>query len=125
MSQAARYYVPEPSRWPIFGSIALLLMALLITGCTAELPDAKEDAPEGNGIFDRVAPEDADGLLPNADGGARVLVLITPAGLEHMFIEGGIPLGDAGEPPPQHYDMERVLALATKYGWDIIGPPMA
>src|ERR1700675_2457831 len=27
MSQAARYYVPEPSRWPIFGSIALLLMA--------------------------------------------------------------------------------------------------
>jgi cytochrome c oxidase subunit III len=27
MSQAARYYVPEPSHWPIFGSIALLLMA--------------------------------------------------------------------------------------------------
>jgi cytochrome c oxidase subunit 3 len=27
MSQAARYYIPEPSRWPIFGSIALLLMA--------------------------------------------------------------------------------------------------
>ena len=27
MNQAARYYVPEPSRWPIFGSIALLLMA--------------------------------------------------------------------------------------------------
>ena len=28
MSQAARYYLPEPSRWPIFGSIALLLMAM-------------------------------------------------------------------------------------------------
>ena len=26
MSQAARYYIPEPSHWPIFGSIALLLM---------------------------------------------------------------------------------------------------
>jgi cytochrome c oxidase subunit 3 len=26
-SQAGRYYVPDPSRWPIFGSIALLLMA--------------------------------------------------------------------------------------------------
>src|ERR1043165_8183209 len=26
-SQAGRYFVPEPSRWPIFGSIALLLMA--------------------------------------------------------------------------------------------------
>ncbi len=27
MSQAARYYVPEPSYWPILGSVALLLMA--------------------------------------------------------------------------------------------------
>ena len=26
-SQAGRYYIPEPSHWPIFGSIALLLMA--------------------------------------------------------------------------------------------------
>src|SRR4029077_5973453 len=28
MSQAARYYLPQPSHWPILGSIALLLMAL-------------------------------------------------------------------------------------------------
>ena len=27
MSQSARYYVPEPSTWPITGSIALLCMA--------------------------------------------------------------------------------------------------
>jgi cytochrome c oxidase subunit 3 len=27
LSQSARYFIPEPSRWPIFGSIALLLMA--------------------------------------------------------------------------------------------------
>jgi len=27
MSQAARYYLPQPSHWPIFGSLALLLMA--------------------------------------------------------------------------------------------------
>jgi len=27
VSDASKYYVPEPSRWPIFGSIALLLMA--------------------------------------------------------------------------------------------------
>jgi len=26
-TQAGRYYIPDPSRWPIFGSIALLLMA--------------------------------------------------------------------------------------------------
>ncbi len=28
LSQSARYFVPEPSRWPIFGSAALLSMAL-------------------------------------------------------------------------------------------------
>ena len=27
MSQAARYFIPDPSRWPILGSIALLCMA--------------------------------------------------------------------------------------------------
>ncbi|MEK6592040.1 MAG: cytochrome c oxidase subunit 3 [Pseudomonadota bacterium] len=27
LSQSARYFVPDPSRWPIFGSIALLSMA--------------------------------------------------------------------------------------------------
>ena len=27
MSQSARYFIPDPSRWPIFGSIALLCMA--------------------------------------------------------------------------------------------------
>jgi len=27
LSQSARYFIPEPSRWPIFGSIALLCMA--------------------------------------------------------------------------------------------------
>src|SRR5271157_4190222 len=27
MSQSARYFIPDPSRWPIFGSLALLCMA--------------------------------------------------------------------------------------------------
>ena len=27
MNQSARYFVPDPSRWPIFGSVALLSMA--------------------------------------------------------------------------------------------------
>ncbi len=27
MSQTARYFIPDPSRWPIFGSFALLSMA--------------------------------------------------------------------------------------------------
>lgn len=54
--------------------------------------------------------------------GARALVLITPAGLEHMFIEGGVPVTDV--PPPVEYDLEHVKALARKYGFDIVGPPL-
>jgi cytochrome c oxidase subunit III len=27
MNQSARYFIPDPSRWPIFGSVALLCMA--------------------------------------------------------------------------------------------------
>jgi hypothetical protein len=54
--------------------------------------------------------------------GARALVLITPAGLEHMFVEGGVPVTDA--PPPTEYDLEHVKVLAGKYGFDIVGPPL-
>ena len=28
LNQSTRYYVPEPSTWPIFGSFALLMMGL-------------------------------------------------------------------------------------------------
>jgi cytochrome c oxidase subunit 3 len=37
MSQSARYFIPDPSRWPIFGSFALLSMAL---GATLWMNDA-------------------------------------------------------------------------------------
>ena len=30
LSQTTRYYVPQPSTYPIFGSFALLLMALAL-----------------------------------------------------------------------------------------------
>jgi hypothetical protein len=59
------------------------------------------------------------------DGGARALVLMTPAGLEEMFVEGGMPAHEGLVPPAMAYDMERVTALAVKYGWDVLGPPMA
>jgi len=28
LSQSQKYYIPEPSRWPIFGAVALFFMAL-------------------------------------------------------------------------------------------------
>jgi mannose-6-phosphate isomerase-like protein (cupin superfamily) len=58
------------------------------------------------------------------DGGARALVLITPAGFEHMFLEGGIPVVDPTRSPGRDYDIEHVKVLAAKYGFDIVGPPL-
>ncbi len=56
------------------------------------------------------------------EGGARALVLVTPGGLEHMFVEGGVPV-TAG-PPTREYDVEHAIALSRKYGFDVIGPPL-
>ena len=84
--------------------------------------DEEFTAEPGDFVF---GPREVPHCFKVSDGGVRMLVLMTPAGLEQMFIEGGIPAGDSSEPPPQHYDMERVSALAKKYGWDIIGPQMA
>lgn len=84
--------------------------------------DEEFTAEPGDFVF---GPREVPHSFKVLDAGARVLVLMTPAGLEQMFIEGGVPVDDPDERPAQHYDMERILALATKYGWDVIGPPMA
>jgi len=59
---------------------------------------------------------------------ARFLVLITPAGLEHFFLEGGTPTEpDAelpaapGPPPPEA--VERLAQEAARYGVTVTGPP--
>jgi mannose-6-phosphate isomerase-like protein (cupin superfamily) len=56
--------------------------------------------------------------------GARALVLLTPAGLEQMFQEGGIPAHDTTTPPAQDYDVQQVIRLSANYGMDVIGPPL-
>lgn len=84
--------------------------------------DEEFTAEPGDFVF---GPREVPHCFKVLDGGARMLVLLTPGGMEHMFVEGGIPARDAAEPPPHEYDMERVLGLARKYGWDVVGPPMA
>ena len=58
------------------------------------------------------------------EDGARALVLTTPGGLEEMWLEGGLPVADPAKPPPREFDVERVRALARKYGFDVVGPPV-
>jgi mannose-6-phosphate isomerase-like protein (cupin superfamily) len=54
---------------------------------------------------------------------ARLLQLTAPPGLEHFFVEMGEPAPEPILPPPSPPDLPRLLTLAPKYGFEIVGPP--
>jgi quercetin dioxygenase-like cupin family protein len=51
---------------------------------------------------------------------AKMLISVAPAGLEQMFFEVGVPLAE-GETalPPTKEEIEKLLAVAPKYGVEI------
>ena len=77
-------------------------------------------ATEGDFVF---GPREIPHSFEALESGARALLLTTPAGLEHVFLEGGLAVRDPAQPPPKVFDIERVRVLAQKYGLDVIGPP--
>ena len=52
---------------------------------------------------------------------ARMLIMVAPAGLERMFFEFGVPLpeGSTTALPPTKEEIEKLLAVAPKYGIEI------
>ncbi|QDU25663.1 Quercetin 2,3-dioxygenase [Anatilimnocola aggregata] len=58
-----------------------------------------------------------------SDKSARMIISIAPAGLEQMFMEVGQPIA-LGEqpPPPSKAEIEKLLAIAPKYGVEIKVP---
>ena len=52
---------------------------------------------------------------------AKMLISVAPAGLEMMFFEFGVPLpeGATTAPPPTKEEIEKLLAVAPKYGIEI------
>lgn len=52
---------------------------------------------------------------------ARMLITIAPAGLEQMFFEVGVPLeqGATSAPHPTRAEIEKLLAVAPRYGVEI------
>jgi quercetin dioxygenase-like cupin family protein len=79
------------------------------------------EAGAGEFIF---GPREVAHCFKVLEPGARALVLVSPAGLEHMFIEGGVPVTDPTQSPGHDYDLEHVKVLARKYRFDIVGPPL-
>lgn len=54
----------------------------------------------------------------------RLIIIVTPAGLEQFFMEVGVPLDSPQSQPvePSAADIERLLAAAPCYGVDILAP---
>jgi quercetin dioxygenase-like cupin family protein len=52
---------------------------------------------------------------------AKMLISVAPAGLEKMFFEFGVPLpeGSTTALPPMKEEIEKLLAIAPRYGIDI------
>lgn len=55
---------------------------------------------------------------------ARMLISVAPAGLEEMFFEVGTPLpsGAVSAAPPTRAEIDRLLALAPRYGVEMLVP---
>jgi len=55
---------------------------------------------------------------------AKMLISVAPAGLEKMFFEVGLPLveGATTALPPSHEEIEKLLAVAPRYGIEIRVP---
>lgn len=52
---------------------------------------------------------------------AKMLISVAPAGLEKMFFEFGVPVpqGATTAPPPTKEEIEKLLAIAPRYGIEI------
>ncbi|MGE5858294.1 MAG: cupin domain-containing protein [Solirubrobacterales bacterium] len=55
---------------------------------------------------------------------ARALVVATPGGFERMFEEGGVPVADSADPPVEEYDPRAAAALASAFGFEVVGPQL-
>jgi quercetin dioxygenase-like cupin family protein len=89
------------------------------------LPDAAEPLRAGAGAYIAVARGTVHTYVCAGPGRGRMLVLATPGGLERFFAELGEPAVDREHPPAPAGppDVGRMVAIANKYGIEIVGPP--
>ena len=82
-------------------------------------------AQPGSFLF---GPKDVPHAFTVDRGPARLLFIFTPAGLEGAIREMGEPARSLSIPPqpeapPDDAEMERLAAIAARYGGEILGPP--
>ena len=77
----------------------------------------------GPGMFANLPVGTPHSFKNETDRPARMLISVAPAGLEKMFFEIGrpVPAGATTAPPPSKEDVEKLLAVAHRYGLEFIG----
>jgi len=89
---------------------------------TFEVAGRRQPAPTGTLVF---IPRGTDHGFAVESASGRILVVITPAGLEEGFLEASHPawsLDPATRPEPATY--EHLLGLVEKYDSEVTGPPI-
>ena len=82
-------------------------------------------ASPGSYLF---GPKDVPHAFSVDSGPARLLFILSPAGMEGGIREMGEPARSLDIPPPQEEapdeaEMGRLMAIAAKYGGEMLGPP--
>jgi quercetin dioxygenase-like cupin family protein len=85
---------------------------------TVRVGDSVFDAKPGAFVF---CPRDIPHVLTVESTEVRMLTLLTPGGVERMFVDLGEPAKARTLPPePAEPDLERVATLATHYGAEVL-----
>jgi quercetin dioxygenase-like cupin family protein len=75
----------------------------------------------GPGMFANMPVGTPHSFKNETDRPARMLISVAPAGLEQMFFEFGVPLAEGATTalPPTKQEIEKLLAVAPRYGIEI------
>ena len=73
-------------------------------------------------------PKDIPHAFSVDSGPARLLFILSPAGMEGLIREMGDPARELSIPPPpeeppDEAEMGRLMSIAAKYGGEMLGPP--
>lgn len=76
------------------------------------------------GMFANMSAGTPHSFKNESDKPARMLISVAPAGLEEMFFEFGVPLAEGVTTalPPSKEEIKKLLAIAPKYGIELLLP---
>jgi mannose-6-phosphate isomerase-like protein (cupin superfamily) len=90
---------------------------------TIQIGDTTYDVSRGGCVFG--ARHVKHGFVNTGSSPGRLLVVATPAGIEHYFEEGGGLAQARTLPPPAGApDLELVTRVGAKYRFEVVGPPL-